>query len=67
MILLEKGANHVTTLDYAVIENYHPNITAVTPDEIREMYLNEKFLNEDHKFDAMLTFSSLEHSGLGRY
>ena len=67
VILLEKGAKHVTTLDYVVIENGHPNITVVTPDELREMYLNEKFLNEDKKFDAMLTYSSLEHSGLGRY
>ena len=64
--MLEKGAKHVTTLDYVVIENSHPNISVVTPDEVRKMYLNEKFLNEDQKFDAMLTFSSLEHSGLGR-
>ena len=67
VILLEKGAKHVTTLEYMVVENSHPNITAVTPDIIREMYLDKKFQNDDQRFDAMVTFSSLEHSGLGRY
>ncbi len=28
--------------------------------------LSEKFLNEEIRFDGMVTFSSLEHSGLGR-
>ena len=66
VILLEKGAKHVTTLDYNVIKSDHPNISMITPQEIRRMYLDEKFKKEDQKFDAMLSFSSLEHSGLGR-
>ena len=65
-ILLEKGATHVTTLDYGEIENTHPNITIVTPEKIREMYIKGLFRKKEMLFDAMLTFSSLEHSGLGR-
>ena len=65
-ILLEKGANHVTTLDYASIQNQHPNITVVHPDQLREMYNNGTFDDVSKRFDAVVTFSSLEHSGLGR-
>ena len=65
-ILLEKGANHVTTLDYGSIENHHPNLTVMSPKQIRKMYLKGEFRDDKHKFDAVVTFSSLEHSGLGR-
>ena len=65
-ILLEKGVNHVTTLDYASIENHHPNISVITPNTLDEMYLNKTFHGQN-LFDAVATFSSLEHSGLGRY
>ena len=64
-LLLEKGANHVTTLDYATIQNHHPNLTVITPDILRKMYLNGT-LQGNSLFDAVVTFSSLEHSGLGR-
>ena len=65
-ILLEKGANHVTTLDYGSIENHHPNVTVVLPEKLRKMYLNGYFTDDIQMFDAVVTFSSLEHSGLGR-
>ena len=64
-ILLEKGVNHVTTLEYASIENHHPNVSVITPNKFAELYLNKTFHNQN-LFDAVVTFSSLEHSGLGR-
>ena len=65
-ILLEKGANHVTTIDYEVIESFHPNVTALTYKQIKEKYDSGIFEHEKDRFDAMVSFSSLEHSGLGR-
>ena len=62
-LLLENGAGHVTTLDYVKINCDHPNITTITPDELRQAYLNNKF----KEFDFVVSFSSIEHSGLGRY
>ena len=67
VILLEKGARHVTTLEYAPIENHHPNLTVILPNQMRDMYLNGTFRNANYQFDAIVTFSSLEHSGLGRF
>ena len=65
-ILLEKGVNHVTTLDYASIENHHPSLSVITPNVFQKLYLNKTF-HDKNLFDAVVTFSSLEHSGLGRY
>ena len=61
MILLKKGARNVTTFDYVKMKSEHPQVEVLTPAE-----LSEKFLNEQVSYDAMVTFSSLEHSGLGR-
>ena len=61
-VLLASGASHVTTLDYVEIKCEHPAITTLTPRPLAEMYLN----GTAPQFDAMVTFSSLEHSGLGR-
>ena len=61
MILLKKGAMNVTTYDYVKMISDHPQVEVLTPAE-----LSEKFLNERVSYDAMVTFSSLEHSGLGR-
>ena len=56
-ILLAAGASHVTTLEYSRIEVAHPNITTSLPSEV----------DRGQTYDAVVTFSSLEHSGLGRY
>ncbi len=61
LILLNKGAKKVTTFDYVKMNSARPEVEVLTPDE-----LSEKFINEDIRFDGMVTFSSLEHSGLGR-
>lgn len=65
-ILFEKGAKHITVLDYGKITSKHPNITILSPDKLREKYLEGIFRNEANEFDGMISFSSVEHSGLGR-
>ena len=60
---LEAGAAEVWTLEYGRIKTTHPKIKTVTPDEAREMYRN----GDLPLFDAVITYSSVEHSGLGRY
>lgn len=62
-ICLALGAAHVTTLEYGKIENHHPQITTVTPEEFRQQYRQ----GEINPFDIVVSFSSLEHPGLGRY
>jgi hypothetical protein len=61
--VLAAGAANVTTLEYGFIESRHPQIIAYTPSKMRELYLS----NQVQQFDAVVTFSSVEHSGLGRY
>ena len=57
------GAKHVTTIDYVNLSSEDPRITVLHATEF-----NAKFLrNELPEFDAIISYSSLEHSGLGRY
>lgn len=62
-ILLYHGAAKVTTLEYSKIISQHPKLEILTPKNLRDLVLEGK----PPSFDAMVTFSSLEHSGLGRY
>ncbi len=55
-----QGAKHVTTFDYVKIKSEHPQVETLTPNE-----LSQKFL-DGIRYDLMVTYSSLEHSGLGR-
>ena len=57
------GVDKITTLEYASQNNEHPKINLVTPEELRKSILK----GDVPQFDGMVTFSSLEHSGLGRY
>lgn len=60
--VLSKGAKSVTTLEYGEIQSLHPQVSTFTPDMLRadaKRYINH--------FDAVVTYSSVEHSGLGRY
>jgi len=61
-ILLNKGAKHITTFDYVKIKSEHPQVEVITPEE-----LSDKFLNKKIRYDVIISFSSVEHSGLGRY
>ena len=60
--LLSLGARDVTTIEYGAINSTHPQVKTFTPDQVRAD--PNPFLN---KFDVVVTVSSLEHSGLGRY
>ena len=60
---LAAGARLVTTLEYGDITSLHPQIKTLTPQRMRELYA----AREIPLFDAVATFSSVEHSGLGRY
>ena len=58
-ICLNCGANNVVTVEYNVpIVNY-PKLKAIS-------YYKD-FKNSNIKYDIILSFSSIEHSGLGRY
>ncbi|XP_076071802.1 uncharacterized protein LOC143043311 [Mytilus galloprovincialis] len=60
---LEAGAREVITLEYGKVVSKHPKIKTMIPDQFRKSYLNKTL----GRFDAIVTFSSIEHSGLGRY
>ena len=62
-ILLHEGAGKVTTLEYNPYPTNHPRIITISPIDFARLVLS----NQAPMFDAMVTFSSLEHSGLGRY
>ncbi|CAC5385158.1 unnamed protein product [Mytilus coruscus] len=61
--VLEAGAREVVTLEYGSIISEHPKVKTMVPFVFRMRYLN----NTLGTFDAIVTFSSIEHSGLGRY
>jgi hypothetical protein len=50
-------------LEYGKIISEHPQISTLTPDEMRAQYTSKY----SAFFDAVVTFSSVEHAGLGRY
>lgn len=62
-ILLGVGARHVTTIEYGSIRSEHPQVTALTNAEFNERFLDGSL----EPFDAFVSFSSMEHAGLGRY
>lgn len=62
-VVLALGASSVVTLEYGKIKSEHPAIETMTPDVFKQKF-NEGTLG---LFDVIVTFSSVEHSGLGRY
>lgn len=62
-ILLSLDVSHVTTLEYREIRSEHEKISTETPLSMREKFLHGKLPH----FDGVVSYSSLEHSGLGRY
>ena len=62
VILLAAGMSHVTTAEYGTIKATHPDMTWVHPTE-----LNQAAESVIGKYDVIASFSSTEHSGLGRY
>lgn len=62
-VLLGAGARHVTTIEYGAIVSQHPKVTTLTNAEFNERFLDGSL----EPFDAFMSFSSMEHAGLGRY
>ena len=62
-LLLHLDVGHITTLEYDPPLTTHPKITTIAPAELSALVMT----GEAPMFDAMVSFSSLEHSGLGRY
>ncbi|TPX34738.1 hypothetical protein SmJEL517_g02715 [Synchytrium microbalum] len=62
-MLLEYGAEHVSTLEFGTIVSLHPKITTYTPKDFTLGVLRKKIA----PFDFVVSYSSLEHDGLGRY
>ena len=62
-LLLTMNVDHITTLEYDPCLTTHPKITTIAPTEFSTLVMTGKA----PMFDAMVSFSSIEHSGLGRY
>ena len=60
---LAAGAEKVVTIEYSHIISHHPSIEVLTPEEAGRRWSNGSL----GLFDAVASFSSLEHAGLGRY
>jgi Caenorhabditis protein of unknown function, DUF268 len=63
IICLFLGAKSVTTLEYGEINTNHPKLRTMTPDKFRQAYN----IGNLTLFDRIVSHSSIEHSGLGRY
>jgi len=62
-MLLNLGASRVTTVEYRelIINDYR--VETITPYSLAERFINGLLV----PFDTVFSFSSIEHSGLGRY
>jgi hypothetical protein len=61
-IIFSGGANNITTIEYGTILTHIPHHRAFTPADFANFYLVSPI-----QFDFVISISSLEHSGLGRY
>ena len=61
--VLEAEAKEIVPLEYGAIYSKHPQLKTMFPLEFRRNYLENKL----EKFDAVVKFSSVEHSALGRF
>ena len=62
-LLLHEGAGKIITLEYNSHPTNHPYISTISNIELAKL----DNVDQAPLFDAMVTFSSLEHSGSGRY
>lgn len=66
-IALHMGAKEVTTADYA-LASYHDNMATSVPQLKRGRLLPEMLADVNvEQVDVILSYSSIEHDGLGRY
>jgi len=66
-IMFAAGAREMVTFEYANASTDRPNYSVLHPNEVKRRYLTGHFNKEDQLFDFGITFSSLEHDGMGRY
>ena len=66
-LLLEIGAATVTTLEYNDIISNVKQLRVMKPTELRRIWKNKSVHRSELEFDVVITYSSIEHSGLGRY
>jgi len=59
---LAAGASRVTTIEYSNVTSHHPAVEVITPQEAARRWKRGALPS----FDAVATFSSVEHAGLGR-
>ena len=62
IMALMYDAKTVTSVDYRKIECEDPRIQVMSNSEMIERYISGALI----KYDVVISFSSLEHSGLGR-
>lgn len=62
VLLARRGAKMTLTVEYGRVKSTHATVRATTPQQFGAF-----MLQHDRRFDFAFTFSSLEHSGLGRY
>ena len=62
IMALKNGAREITTMEYTKIISEDPRINTIEAHQFMKMY-QEGTLPE---FDVVISYSSVEHSGLGR-
>merc|ERR1711971_15277 len=62
-VLLSKNPRKVVTLEYGHYISEYPGFSFIRPDEFQAKFIAGTL----DTFDAIFSFSSIEHSGLGRY
>jgi hypothetical protein len=62
-LLLNAGAKSVFTFEYSTIQSSHPGLFAREPRQVAAEVIAGTF----EPVDLIISFSSIEHSGLGRY
>jgi hypothetical protein len=62
-MLINRGARKVTTAEYNAISIGHPKSVTITPYKLAEKFVQ----GQVELFDAAFSYSSLEHTGIGRY
>lgn len=58
---LTAGVSKLTTVEYGPLKSSDPRVEVLLPSEWPKLYHQKK------QFDCMLSYSSIEHAGLGRY
>jgi hypothetical protein len=62
-MLINRGARKVITAEYNAISIGHPRSETITPYKLADKFVQ----GQVELFDAAFSYSSLEHTGIGRY